>query len=588
MEATQALTGHGGWPMTVFLDAGRAAVLRRHLLPARAAARACRRSGSCCEAIADGLAGSGASDGRSSAAARITAAARGARSRPSRVRAAAPSRAPTLDAAASARWRATFDAARGGFGGAPKFPPSMVLEFLLRHHARTGDARCPRRWSRGTCEAMARGGIYDQLGGGFARYCVDADWVVPHFEKMLYDNALLLRAYAALVAGHRRSARPSGSRGDRATSCSRELRTPRAASPPRSTPTPRATRALLRLDPGAARRVLGADDGAWAAELLGVTAGGHLRARRLDAAAARRSRRRRSGGRRTRARCWRRASTRAAAGPRRQGGGRLERPRDRRAGRGRRAARASRPGSRPRWRRPTCSCACTSATGPAAAGLARRVGRARTPGCSRTTPTWPRASSRSTSARARTAWLDLAGVLLDVVLAHFRDGEGGFFDTADDAEALVPRPQDPTDNADPVGLAAAAGALLTYAALTGSSRTAPRPSGRWASVARDRDAAPAVRRLGPGGGRGRARRPREVAVVGAPTTPALRAAADRADAAPPRAGRRGGGPGARPRATRCCATALVGGRAAAYVCRRFVCDAPVTSVEELAELVAAR
>ena len=87
--------------------------------------------------------------------------------------------------------------ARGGFGGAPKFPPSMVLEFLLRHHARTGSADA-LAMARGTAEAMARGGMYDQLGGGFARYSVDANWVVPHFEKMLYDNALLLRLYAHL------------------------------------------------------------------------------------------------------------------------------------------------------------------------------------------------------------------------------------------------------------------------------------------------------------------------------------------------------------------------------------------------------
>ena len=95
------------------------------------------------------------------------------------------------------RLRATYDDAHGGFGGAPKFPPSMVLEFLLRHHARTGSADA-LAMARGTCEAMARGGLYDQLGGGFARYAVDARWVVPHFEKMLYDNALLLRVYAHL------------------------------------------------------------------------------------------------------------------------------------------------------------------------------------------------------------------------------------------------------------------------------------------------------------------------------------------------------------------------------------------------------
>ena len=85
----------------------------------------------------------------------------------------------------------------GGFGGAPKFPPSMVLEFLLRSAARTASPETLQIVDS-TCEAMARGGIYDQLAGGFARYSVDAAWIVPHFEKMLYDNALLLRVYAHL------------------------------------------------------------------------------------------------------------------------------------------------------------------------------------------------------------------------------------------------------------------------------------------------------------------------------------------------------------------------------------------------------
>jgi uncharacterized protein YyaL (SSP411 family) len=86
-----------------------------------------------------------------------------------------------------------FDPASAGFGTAPKFPPSMALEFLLRHQARTGSTSAGDMVGA-TCHAMARGGMYDQLGGGFARYSVDRDWVVPHFEKMLYDNAQLVAA----------------------------------------------------------------------------------------------------------------------------------------------------------------------------------------------------------------------------------------------------------------------------------------------------------------------------------------------------------------------------------------------------------
>ena len=88
----------------------------------------------------------------------------------------------------------TFDPVNGGFGGAPKFPPAMSLEFLLRFHHRTGDERALQIVTN-TLEKMAGGGIYDQLGGGFHRYSVDAVWLVPHFEKMLYDNAQLVRVY---------------------------------------------------------------------------------------------------------------------------------------------------------------------------------------------------------------------------------------------------------------------------------------------------------------------------------------------------------------------------------------------------------
>jgi uncharacterized protein len=98
-----------------------------------------------------------------------------------------------LDAAYTGMAR-SYDSVNGGFGGAPKFPPAMALEFLLRTYARTGNKEA-LEMVRHTCEKMARGGMYDQLGGGFHRYSTDAKWLVPHFEKMLYDNALLSRVY---------------------------------------------------------------------------------------------------------------------------------------------------------------------------------------------------------------------------------------------------------------------------------------------------------------------------------------------------------------------------------------------------------
>ncbi|NIP68444.1 MAG: DUF255 domain-containing protein, partial [Planctomycetales bacterium] len=87
-----------------------------------------------------------------------------------------------------------FDRVHGGWGDAPKFPQPMALEFLLRYHHVTGDSQALQMVSQ-TLEAMARGGMYDQLGGGFHRYSVDDHWLVPHFEKMLYDNAQLARVY---------------------------------------------------------------------------------------------------------------------------------------------------------------------------------------------------------------------------------------------------------------------------------------------------------------------------------------------------------------------------------------------------------
>src|SRR3712207_110050 len=95
---------------------------------------------------------------------------------------------------AAASLMSELDRRFGGFGGAPKFPQAMNLEVLLRHHHRTGDLAA-LSGVEDTLRAMANGGIYDQLGGGFARYSVDAYWLVPHFEKMLYDNALLSRLY---------------------------------------------------------------------------------------------------------------------------------------------------------------------------------------------------------------------------------------------------------------------------------------------------------------------------------------------------------------------------------------------------------
>jgi len=104
-------------------------------------------------------------------------------------------------------FKQSHDARHGGFGGAPKFPQPSQPQFLLRYALRFGDAEVTRMVLH-TCDRMAAGGIHDQLGGGFARYSVDAEWLVPHFEKMLYDNAQLVQLYldAYLVSGDARQA----------------------------------------------------------------------------------------------------------------------------------------------------------------------------------------------------------------------------------------------------------------------------------------------------------------------------------------------------------------------------------------------
>ncbi|MGD1993280.1 MAG: thioredoxin domain-containing protein [Anaerolineae bacterium] len=189
MTAVQALTGGGGWPMSVFLTPEGEPFYGGTYFPPEP------RYGmpsftDVLRAVADAwenrrpelLEGSNRVVG---AIERQMAVARG--------QGDAVCRPETVETAAR-NLRQRYDPTNGGWGGAPKFPQPMALEFLLRYHHTTGDPAMLRMVSH-ALEAMARGGIYDQLGGGFHRYAVDARWVVPHFEKMLYDNAQLARVY---------------------------------------------------------------------------------------------------------------------------------------------------------------------------------------------------------------------------------------------------------------------------------------------------------------------------------------------------------------------------------------------------------
>ena len=283
-----------------------------------------------------------------------------------------------------------FDPDNGGFGRAPKFPPSMLIEALLRDGGETAMGMATR-----TLQKMARGGIYDQLAGGFARYSVDARWVVPHFEKMLYDNALLLGVLHPLVAAHgdplaRRvveqtvewlTAEMRTAQGAYASSLDADsARRARAAARGR----------LLRLDPrstraGARRRRRGLGGGG-----LRRHRGRNVRRRCLDAATPRRSRPRAAPTVRDRLRG--RPGRAIPARSRRQGGRRLERLADRLPGRGGAGHGPSRTGWRPRPRRPSTCGRSTGGTGACAAPRATG-GRATRRASWRTTARWPRPTS---------------------------------------------------------------------------------------------------------------------------------------------------------------------------------------------------
>jgi uncharacterized protein len=187
MNFVQITTGHGGWPMTVFLTPERVPFfggtyfppVRRYNMPSfqeilLSVSEAYRERRDEIENSVTGILGELRRIGLAEASNLSLS-------------------TDQLDTAYRSIAK-QFDAAHGGFGGAPKFPPSMTLEFILKYWARTNEADALHIVTH-TARKMANGGMYDQLGGGFHRYSVDAVWLVPHFEKMLYDNAQLAQLY---------------------------------------------------------------------------------------------------------------------------------------------------------------------------------------------------------------------------------------------------------------------------------------------------------------------------------------------------------------------------------------------------------
>jgi uncharacterized protein YyaL (SSP411 family) len=569
MQATQAMTGQGGWPMTVFLTPDRRPFyagtyfppVPRHGLPS---------FGQLLEAL-----GSAWRDRREEVLGSAGSIVEQLASRAVRLMPGELGEAE-LDAAL-ALLRQDFDPPHGGFGEAPKFPPSMVVEALLRDGREE-----PMLMARRTLEGMARGGIYDQLGGGFARYSVDAAWVVPHFEKMLYDNALLLSAYTHWWR-RSRSALAQRVVTETVEWLEREMRTAEggfAASLDADSADASGhlhEGAFYVWTPEGLRAALGEEDGAWAAETFTVTPEGTFEhgastlqlladvdpVRLADVRArlfAAREQRSRPGRDDKVVASWNGWLVEALV-------------------------EAALVFDRPAWLEHARAAADLIWRLHWQDGRLRRTSRngevGTAPGILEDYAGMASAATRLAAALADPVWVERARSLLEVVLEQFDDGGRGFFDTAADAEQLYARPQDPTDNATPSGLSTAVHALQLFAALTGEdayaqraeqaaatagglARQAPRFAG-WLladAVSRVRATPVQVAVVGdPGPGRAALVRTahrhapaRSVVVAGQPDQPGLALLADRG---------------------------MIDGRPTAYVCRHFVCRLPVTSAEEL-------
>jgi uncharacterized protein YyaL (SSP411 family) len=562
MQATTAMTGHGGWPMTVVLDHEGSPFFAGTYFPeqARGGMPAFRQV---LEAVTQ------AWTARPDDVRRVAADLREHLQR-SVVSTSAPVDAAVLEAAVT-RLATDFDERHAGFGGAPKFPPSMVLEQLLRHAHRTGDQRA-RRMLDATCAAMARGGMYDQLGGGFARYAVDREWVVPHFEKMLYDNALLLGVYA-------RWGTPLGLRvaTETADFLVRELGTAEGGFAAALDADSEGEEGRFYVwTPAQLREVLGEDDGRWAASLLEVTEGGtfehgsstcQLLADPDDPGRWDDVRRRLMTARDQRVRPARDDKVVAAwnglAIASLCDAGRLLGREDLvdaavRAGALLSDLHVREDGSLLRVSRD---------------GLAgRHRGVLEDHGCV------AQGFLALAGATGEVVWLDRARSVLDLALDRFRADDGGFYDTASDAEALVARPRDPSDNASPSGTSAMVHALVAAAAMTGEGRYRQAAEETLGTVAALALQAPRFAGWSLAAAEALATGPLEVAVVGPAGTAReeLERTARRAPGVTVVVAE--SGDGGIPLLD---ARGPVGGDPAAYVCREMVCERPVTTPADL-------
>jgi uncharacterized protein YyaL (SSP411 family) len=574
MDACQAMTGAGGWPLNVFVTPEQVPFFAGTYYPPQP------RQGmpswrQVLEAVGDAWTAR-REEIREQAGAIAERLAGGAHLSP----AEGAFDPAVLDEAATAL-RSTFDSVNGGWGGPPKFPAASTIEFLLR--------RGETRTTVYTLTAMASGGIYDQVGGGFSRYAVDATWTVPHFEKMLYDNALLVRAYLHAWqrtgdAEHRRVVEET------LDWALREMRGPEGGFFSAIDADSEGVEGKFYVWTLAElREVLGTDAGvgiAW----LGATEEGNFidhhhpeltglnvledrgprpddetRERIRATLLARRAERVRPGTDDKRLASWNALMVAALA----EAGALLGRPDLLDAAR-------------------TTTAFVLGQMRDDRGRLLRTFndGRAQLDGYLEDHAFWVEALVTLYEAGGDPAHLAAARELADVLLAHFLDTErGGFFATADDAEPLLVRRKDLEDHPIPAGGSSAALGLLRLAALTGESRYADAADGQLRLLQDIAVRHPAafghlLQALDE-----RARPPREVAIAGpaGPERDALVAAVREE----PRPGLvlavgdgedDGGVPLLEGRTA-------VDGAPAAYVCERFACRVPVTPPEELRALL---
>ncbi|WP_410785182.1 thioredoxin domain-containing protein [Kribbella sp. C-35] len=555
MAATVAMTGQGGWPMSVFLTPAGEPFFCGTYFPkdSRGGMASFRQV---LEAITD--AWQNRREQLDGIGKRVV----------EQLGAQQPAGQEAFDLAQAVQLlKVDFDPVDAGFGRAPKFPPSMVLDFLLRHHRRTGDEDALAMVAH-TCARMARGGMYDQLAGGFARYSVDGQWIVPHFEKMLYDNALLLDVYTHwwTISGDPLAKRIAEETADFLLA---ELRTPEGGfASALDADTDGEEGKYYAWTPEQLREAVG-DDADWVIDLCDVTGtfehGTSVLQLRQDPDDVDR---------------WNRVreTLKHARGSRTYPG------RDGKvvaAWNGLAITALTRAGvvlGKPQY----------VEAAEAAARLIRDVHldgarlyrtsrdglRGSADGVLEDYAAVAQACLTLLGATGDVEWYRVAEALLGRVLEQFV-ADGSYFDTAADAEQLVWRPQDATDNATPSGVSLAAEAFATLARLTGSDRyeTAAQQALQASSAIAQRaprfaGRALAVAELIAAG-------PLEVAIAGDSPELLRVAFADAPWGTPIVAG----APGlAVPLMD---GRDLVGGVPAAYVCQKFTCRLPVTLPEHL-------